>query len=68
MTDVRGGIEFVQSLPTFPKGIITFLVFLVAGLILYFLWQKPSEVPPEKQAPETTNQSVMLRLAASRAV
>jgi hypothetical protein len=57
MIDVRGGIEFVQSLPTFPKGIITFLVVLVAGLILYFLWQEPSEIPQEKQAPGTTNQS-----------
>ena len=54
---VRSTVEWAQGLPTFPKGAITLVVTVVAGLILYFLWQKPPETAPEKQSPRTSNQS-----------
>ena len=55
--NVQGAIQWVQSLPNVPKGIITLVVTLVWALVLYILWQKPAEIPPEHQVPGATNQS-----------
>ena len=55
--NVQGAIQWVQSLPNVPKGIITLVVTLVWALVLYILWQKPAEIPPEHQVPGATNQN-----------
>jgi hypothetical protein len=57
LDNVRGGIEWAQSLSNVPKVGISLLVVLVCALILVILWQKPTKIAPEKQAPGTTNQS-----------
>jgi hypothetical protein len=55
--NVQGAIQWVQSLPNVPKGIITLVVTLAWALVLYILWQKPAEIPPENQVLGATNQS-----------
>ncbi len=54
---VRGAIDWAQSLPALPKGVISAVIVLISALILVLLWQRPAEIAPEKQAPGAATQT-----------
>lgn len=52
----QGAIEWAQGMPTIGKSIVSIVVVLLGGLLLFLLWQKPPE-KAEKQGTGAINQT-----------